>query len=183
MKSTNGIFNPNKHDPRNHEKLLQGVANVTGRDQPIPRFLAPEVAKILLDNLVVVQPFLVYFIEDLLITDRFAISQIHGIENGRTYNLFLCVRNGKRMESSQLRCLFKSVMLQYFDMDLCFQGYRHVTQAFSEKHLTTWVPELPLELQAGYSVETGRQMYARSTQDFPNATRDDIITFRKMSIQ
>ena len=86
------------------------------------------------------------------------------------------------MDSNQLRCLFKNVMLEFFDSDLCFSGYRHVTQAFSEKHLTNWVPELPMELQAGHSVETGRQMYARSTEDFLYVNRDDIISFRKMSI-
>ena len=155
--------------------------SVKGTDTYVPRFLATEVSAILLQFLVTVRPFLVY-VHSLLISS-YAIYLIHDADSSKLYNAYLYVRQGKRMDIDQIRYNFNAANLQFLNLDIGMADFRHIIQAFTEKHLIKYVPSVTSELQAGHSVETGQTMYARSTQDCPGINRQGLVSFRLMSIQ
>lgn len=74
-------------------------------------------------------------------------------------------------------------MISHFNVDIGFSELRHIMQAFSEKHILFLVPDSSRELQAGHSVQTGRNAYGRSAQDFPGSSRVSLLEYRMMSLQ
>ena len=98
----------------------------------------------------------------------------------------LWVISGCPSNSSDCRNIFTKIFHETSGTPLLFNQYRHVTQAFAEKHISQIVQPgnmiSTLNSQIGHSEKTGFRHYAGSQLDHHSISRDEIQDFEKFSL-
>lgn len=181
------------HSPRNVYIMWDTIALIadynktqalTQRDSSIARFLPKEIASLLLTYLSIVKPFQGYFnaVHCFLNNYSFAASIVHGQAVGDLCGRYIWVRKSRVLSGQDYGISFNSCMIKTFGIDLGIALYRHVSQAFMEKHVKRFSAVLENETQAGHSVETGASIYASSSSESLSTSRSTMQSFYLMSL-
>lgn len=115
----------------------------------IPRFLPERLSKLLLIYLCLVRPVEIYWASNP--------------EQAKAYQHYLFVKDGAKMHAESIRLTFNAKFLSTTGKDLNFNEYRHCSIAYARQFIKEQDASrnLPVDQQAGHSVNTGETVYGR----------------------